>query len=386
MRSKVLDMTSKLRKIRLGDFVELVDIRNKANTFTVDDLCGISIKKILTPTKADTNNLDVTNYKIVKKGWFTYSLVTSRNGNKISIAYNDSKDCIVSQINPVFRIRNENELHPRYLMMFFNRVEFDRYSRFNSWGSARETFDWNEMCAIELEIPPIDIQRKYVAIYESLLSNLDSYQNNLDDFKTACDLSIESFKRMFPMKPLNTFASLIDERNKENEFRNVYGLTVYKKFIETKADLRNVLLTNYKIVRKGDIAFVPTTNRNGDKIACGLCEEDCIVSQIYEVMRLDKTKVVPGYVFMWFLRTEMDRFARYNSWGSARENISWEDLGSYQIPVPPIETQINIMKLNEIFYRRKKYIDELKVVINKICPILIRGSILEAKGEKQNAN
>lgn len=376
----------RINKVRIGDCIELVKIKCGIPNLTVNDVSGINRdKEFFEPSKQVGS--DTSDYKIVPPGCFACNLMHIGRDVVLPISINQTlKNKIVSGAYHVFKFIDESKLLKEYFFIFLKSSEKDRYFWFHCDSSVRDGMDWDVFCDIEIEVPSIDVQRKYVAIYESLLSNLHSYQNNLDDFKTACDLSIESFKRRFPMKPLNTFASLIDERNKENKFRNVYGLTVYKKFIETKADLRNVLLTNYKIVRKGDIAFVPTTNRNGDKIACGLCEEDCIVSQIYKVMRLDTTKVVPGYVFMWFLRTEMDRFARYNSWGSARENISWEDLGSYQIPIPPIETQISIMKLNEIFCRRKKYIDELKVVINKICPILIRGSIIEAEGGKQNAN
>ena len=145
---------------RLGNFIEQIDIRNSALSFTYENLKGLSINKNLIPTKANTNELDLKNYKIVKHNEFTYCTVTSRNGNKISLAYNDGDDCIVSSINPTFKVKDESKLLPRFLMMYFNRSEFDRYARFNSWGSARETFTWEDMRDIEINLPPIEIQRK----------------------------------------------------------------------------------------------------------------------------------------------------------------------------------------------------------------------------------
>ena len=180
---------------RLGNFIEVIDERNVDGKFTAKDLKGISINKVLMSTKADISNLNVKNYKILKSNYFTYCTVTSRNGNKISLAYNDGKGCIISSINPVFRVVDERKLLPKYLMMYFRRSEFDRYARFNSWGSARETFSWEDFCDIELVIPPIEIQKKYVDVYESLLHNLKVYESKLEDLKLVCDGYIEDLRR-----------------------------------------------------------------------------------------------------------------------------------------------------------------------------------------------
>ena len=150
---------------KLGNYIEQTDNRNTDLQFNVNQLRGISINKILMPTKANKDDLNLKGYKVVKNNEFTYCTVTSRNGNKISLAYNDGEDCIVSSINPTFKIKDEAKLLPRFLMMYFNRAEFDRYARFNSWGSARETFTRDDMCDIDIDLPSLDIQKKYVAVY-----------------------------------------------------------------------------------------------------------------------------------------------------------------------------------------------------------------------------
>lgn len=117
-------------------------------------------------TKADMNGVSLAPYKLFKTKEFCYVTVTSRNGEKISIAMNNAnKTHIVSSSYLVFRCKDEEELLPEYLFILLSRPEFDRYSRFNSWGSARETFDWSEMCRVEIPKPPIDVQKAIVEVF-----------------------------------------------------------------------------------------------------------------------------------------------------------------------------------------------------------------------------
>ena len=152
---------------RLGDYIRAVDVRNRE--LSVTTLLGVSISKEFIPSIANTIGTDMSTYKIVHKGQFAYGPVTSRNGDKVSIALLDNEDnAIISQAYTVFEVKDVNELLPEYLMMWFRRPEFDRYARFHSHGSAREIFDWEEMCDVMLPIPPIERQREIVAEYETL--------------------------------------------------------------------------------------------------------------------------------------------------------------------------------------------------------------------------
>lgn len=152
---------------RLGDYIRLVDVRNK--NLDVQTLLGVSIQKKLMPSIANTVGTDMSNYKIIQRNQFAYGTVTSRNGDKISIALlKEFEKAIVSQIYLVFEIKDTAELLPDYLMMWFRRPEFDRYARYKSHGSARETFDWNEMIETELPIPSIEKQKELVAEYQTI--------------------------------------------------------------------------------------------------------------------------------------------------------------------------------------------------------------------------
>lgn len=165
----------------LGDYIRLVDERNK--NLAVTKLLGVSISKKFIPSIANIVGTDLSNYKIVRTGQFAYGPVTSRNGEKISIAYLDEEDCIISSSYTVFEVENREELDPEYLMLWFSRPEFDRYARYKSHGSVREIFDWNELCMVELLVPDIEKQRKMVKAYKTITDRIDLKQkinDNLD--------------------------------------------------------------------------------------------------------------------------------------------------------------------------------------------------------------
>ena len=152
---------------QLGNYIREVNIRN--TELKVENLLGVSIQKAMMPSIANTVGTDMSTYKIVKQGQFAYGPVTSRNGDKISIALlNEYEEAIVSQAYTSFEVIDKGKLLPEYLMMWFRRPEFDRYARFKSHGSAREIFDWDEMCNTELPIPSPEKQCEIVAEYNAL--------------------------------------------------------------------------------------------------------------------------------------------------------------------------------------------------------------------------
>src|SRR5690554_707931 len=156
----------------LGSYIQEVNVRN--NELRVDRLLGVSIQKVLMPSIANTIGTDMRNYKILKKNQFTYGPVTSRNGDKISIALlEDFDEAIISQAYTAFEINDAAILHPEYLMMWFRRPEFDRYARYMSHGSAREVFGWDELCQIKLPIPTIEKQREIVAEYNTVINRIE---------------------------------------------------------------------------------------------------------------------------------------------------------------------------------------------------------------------
>lgn len=379
MLLKVLDMG--LTKYKLKDLLHLEDTRNTESEYSLEDVTGISIQKVFIETKANMEGVSLTPYIIVKPDFFVYVTVTSRNGERITLAHNDTdKTYIVSSSYVVFSVSRPDLLNSDYLFMFFNRPEFDRYSRFNSWGSAREVFSWDDMCDIEIDLPPLSVQQKYVDIYKAMVANQQSYERGLEDLKLVCDGYIEDLRRKTPSEFIAPYIHRHDVRNGKNGTKNVMGISTSKVFREPTSKVNRNELANYKVVKPRQIGFVQTThNEKVFAYAFNNTDEDIVVSAVNEVFSTDEDKLCPEYLCMFFNRAEFDRYARFHSWGSARETFTWEDLRNVQIPIPDISIQKAIADIYKVYTTQKQINEQLKEQIKNICPILIKGSLEEGK-------
>lgn len=367
-----------LNKVKLGELIEQSDERNEDLTYDLSAVRGISIKKIFIDTKADMEGVSLRPYKLVAPDSFAYVTVTSRNGEKITLAHNDTETTyIVSSSYIVFRVKRKDLLLSDFLFMIFNREEFDRYSRFNSWGSARETFSWEEMCDIDIELPSLEVQQKYVNVYLAMLANQRAYEKRLDDLKLVCDAYIEDLRRKMPCEEIGVFLKETRQKNDNGLALKNRAVSNSKIFVDAKeAVFSGVETRNYLIVNKEDFAYNTVTTRNADKLSIALNKDDkCLVSPLYTTFKIvDKQQLLPEYLMLWFLRDEYDREARYKSWGSARELFSFDILAETKIPIPSIEVQKSIAELYKVYNQRKEINEKLKAQIKNLCPILIRGA------------
>ena len=376
-----------LTRYKLGDLIELCEAKNDNLEYGIDDVKGISIQKIFIETKADMSGVSLKPYYLVQPDDFAYVTVTSRNGEKITIAHNmTDKTYIVSSSYIVFCVKAKELILSDFLFMYFNRPEFDRYSRFNSWGSARETFSWEDMCDIEIDLPPLAIQQKYVDVYNAMLANQKCYERGLEDLKLVCDAYIEDLRRKIPCEEIGKHIEESVAKNTDGKYgiEFIKGVSIKKEFIETKANTNDLSTTNYNIAKKGHFSFNPNTARMGDKfcIAYNNTNNDILVSSIYPVFYIkEKTKLSPEYLMLFFMRSEFDRYVRFNSWGSAREMFNYEDITHVKIPIPNYNVQQAIVYIFTVFKERKYINEKLKNQIKDICPILIKGSIEEARKE-----
>ena len=372
-----------LKKYKLGELISLCDERNSDNKYTLLDVKGISIKKEFIETKADMAGVSLSPYILVRPDSFAYVTVTSRNGEKITLAHNTSEDTyVVSSSYIVFKVDRPEIILSDYLFMFFNRPEFDRYARFNSWGSARETFSWEDFCDIDITLPSIEQQRKYVDVYLALQNNLAAYQSKAEELKLVCDGYLDKLKSENEKLKIGEFIEMCDERNSEGIYtlKNLRGVSIEKKFIDTKADMAGVSLAPYIVVKPDFFVFVPVTSRNGEKITLAIndSKDTYIVSSAYTVFKVqDTNKLLPEYLFMFFNRPEFDRYARFNSWGSAREVFTMDDMNDVAIPIPDISVQREIVNIHKCYIERKRIAEALKEQLKNICPVLIRGSLTE---------
>lgn len=370
-----------LTKYAIGDLIELVEETNAENKYGPDDVRGMTITKEIIPTKADVANTDLSRFWVVHPKEFIYNPRT--HGKHIGFGYNDTQETfIISWNNIAFRVKDcmKSIVLPEYLFMHFNRKEWDREACYRSWGSSTEVFSWDALCEMTLDLPPLEIQQKYVDIYYSLLENQRSYERGVDDLKLVCDGYIEDIRRKIPCEKIAPYLIYSDNRNILGlGIASVRGITTAKELIPTKADMGGVDLTNYKTVLPDQFAYVPDTSRRGEKISLGLNRtgEIFLVSSISEVFGTKREQLLPEYLMLFFARTEFDRYARFNSWGSAREAFSYSDMCEVQIPVPDIKTQRALSKIFSVYNQRKEINEKLKMQIKNICSVLIKGSLID---------
>lgn len=376
-----------LSKYKLGELIELVTETNSELKYKADDVRGMTITKEIIPTKANVKGSDLSKFLVVHSYEFIFNPRT--HGKKIGFGYNNSEDTfLISWNNIAFRVSSKakGRVLAEYLFLHFNRSEWDREACFRSWGSSTEVFSWDALCEMEVDLPPIDIQRKYVAVYNAMLANQQSYERGLEDLKLTCDAYIDQLRRNTPSVAIGQYLMPSDERNTLNlSADSVRGLSVSKDMIETKANMNGVSVSNYKIVPPRYIAYVSDTSRRGDKMSLGFnrTKETFLVSSISTVFKTDTRCLLPEFLMLYICRDEFDRYARFHSWGSARETFDWDEMCDVRIPIPAIEIQQDIVNIYEAYLTRKEINEKLKTQIKGLCPILIKGSIEEAMKIKE---
>lgn len=369
-----------LTRYKLGELIELCDVRNYDGAYTLDNIRGISTGKEFIDTKANMDGISLSLYKVVNCQEFAFVADTSRRGDKIAIAFNNGDQAIlISSIYTVFCVSRKNILLSDYLFVYFNRPEFDRYARFNSWGSARETFNWEDMCDIDIDLPSLSVQQKYVDIYKAMVANQQSYERGLEDLKLVCDGYIEDLRRKMPCEAIGNFIKQSKDKNIDGAITLEQGINIEKKFITPQRSNENFF--GRQIVRTGQIAYC--TQLNNENVAVALRKEpDCIVSAVYDVIYIiDKNILLPEYLMMWLSRSEFGRYVYWASQGTSYEFLSYENLSKYNIPIPNIDVQKSISNIYNVYINRKEINEKLKKQIKDICPILIRGSLEEGKAK-----
>ena len=283
----------------LGNYIKLVDTRNR--DLAITNLLGVSIEKKFIPSIANIVGTDLSSYKVVCTGQFAYGPVTSRNGEKISIAYLDGKDCIISSSYSVFEVSNKEELDPEYLMLWFSRPEFDRYARFKSHGSVREIMDWDEMCKVELPVPSIDKQRSIVKAYQTITERIELKRRINDNLEATAmslykswfidyepfDLDDEGLPVGWCKEKLNdklsTSTQSINPQKMDCDFVWHYSIPAYDNEKLPSKDTPSSILSNKYIVPQNAILVSklnPDTKRIWRSVPCfenAICSTEFIV-------------------------------------------------------------------------------------------------------------
>lgn len=354
---------------RLGDYIQPVDIRNKE--CTVETLLGVSNAKVFIPSIANTIGTDMSNYKVITKGQFAYVTVTSRNGDKLSVALMQEEEAIVSQAYTVFEVMDKTELLPDYLMMWFRRPEFDRYARFKSHGSAREIFDWEEMCEVRLPIPDIEEQREIVAQYEAITrrialnericANLEETAQALYNKMFVQDIDSDNLPDGWRMGTLDEIATFrYGQQTERHDKSEKYMYPVYSGYAITGySESCNIYEPTIVIIARG----------NSGTGEIRMTPSKCFLSN------LAISIVVPHEIkdYLYYFLSQADTMSLRS--GSAQAQITISSLELFDIILPPNKLTLDfklrirpirkykeeLLRENEILYRIIDfYINNLK--------------------------
>ena len=330
----------------LGDYINLVDLRNRELGIT--NLLGVSIEKRFIPSIANIVGTDLSRYKVVKNGQFAYGPVTSRNGEKISIALLNGEDCIISSSYTVFEVTRKDELDPEYLMLWFSRPEFDRYARYRSHGSVREIFDWEELCNVKLPIPPIEKQKKIVKAYKTITDRIALKQQINDNLEAQASA---------------IYHSLFDEQSEwekgfVSDFGDVVGGATPSKDVDeyfcsdgivwlTPKDLTS---TGKKFIYKGETDITETAYRScstkmlpkGSVLLTSRAPVGCVAIAMTELCTNQGFKsIVPfkeiGTAFVYYFLKENRQLIESHSSGTTFMEISGNVLKDIPVSIPPEE-------------------------------------------------
>lgn len=359
---------------KLIELIEQVSV--KCGIENHNNISGINIQKRFMPSKNSGSN--TSNYKIVGHNQFACNLMHVGRDEKIPIALNfDNQEIVVSPAYTVFRVIDTSIVNIDYLNMIFTSSEFDRYAWFCTDASIRGNLDWERFLDIQLDLPPLHVQEKYVAIYKAMLANQKAYENGLEDLKLVCDAELDIFKQTCHLEQVGNLFSEVDKRNSDNQLSEVLGININKEFMPSKATSEK--LDRYKVIEKNQFAYSAMQTGRDETIRIALYSKDepALVSPAYSILETND-RVLPEYVMMWFSRKEADRYGWFLSDSSIRANLDLKRFYEIEIPIPDIHIQQSIVDIYNAYITRKKINEHLKQQIKDICPILIAGAIKEA--------
>lgn len=365
-----------IKWVRLGDYIERSMTNNSDLKYGPEFIEGVTSNGEFSKTRANLIDINLKPYKLVNNGDFVYNPSRFNIG---SIAYRTQGFCIVSHLYVVFHLNSKGKefIIPEFLYLYIYRQEFFRMIDYLNFGSQRPEFNFFELSEIKIPLPPLEVQKELVNTYIGLKALAEENEALIKPLHNACEAFISNCKSKFREDELGKYIEQCDERNSNEQYtlNDVRGISNLKNLIETKADMKDVALTPYKLLRPREFSYVTVTSRNGGKISLAINDTDntFIVSSSYiNFKSKDYKKLLPEYLFILLSRSEFDRYARFNSWGSARETFDWDELCRVKVPVPPIEVQQSIVNLYSCLEEAKKIASEARDKLKTVCPALVQ--------------
>lgn len=375
-----MTQNNEIRWVRLGEYIE--PFRKKCGDAEAL-VSGVDINKQFISTRANMEGIDVSKYYLVPPKHFACNLMHIGRDERLPIAYNATEDnLVVTSAYFVFKIKAEKieEVCGEYLSIYFQLSEVDRLTWFYTDSSVRGNLPEGRFLDLEFPLPSPEKQRELVATWKGLRDMKEQNEAMAAPLMQLCQSRLQELKHTYPLTEIGPYIEQCDERNSENLYTqdDVRGISTDKKFLPTKANLEGVSLTSYKVVNPMDFAYVADTSRRGDKIALALntTDDKILISSIYTTFKSkDLSKLLSEYLYLMMSRSEFDRYARFHSWGSARETFNWEDMCRVAIPLPSIEEQQAIVNIYKCAAECKRIAEEADKLSREICPALMQKAI-----------
>lgn len=368
MNSEHLMQIEGAPKVALGSLIETLDVRG--GVFDSNEIEGVNINKTFVPTVANLENTNLSKYKHVPVDAFAANLMHIGRDITFPVALNTSS--VTKYISPayfVFRIKDKNKLLPLFLLTLFRTSSFDRRVWFATDSSIRGNLTWDDMCRVKIPLPPIEVQREYVAAYQGLTKLIEENEALLKSLESTAQACVAECREKWPLREVGDFIRFVREKNTDCRITLEQGINIQKRFIAPQRSNSN--LSSRVIVRKGQFAYC--TQLNNENVAIALREgEDCVVSPVYSVFELTSLKILPEFLLLCLMRSEFGRYVYWASVGSAYEFLTEESLQRYKIPLPPIEVQRAIVALYHCAEEARKIAEEAKVQLARVCPAMIQ--------------
>ena len=323
---------------------------------------------------------DTSKYQVVPPRHFACNLMHVGRDRVLPIAYNHSKnDKYVSPAYTVFSLKEGGGVLDDYFFIMLKCEEQDRFFWFHADASVRDGMSWSDFCDVQISVPDLPTQQKYVDIYKAMVANQQSYERGLEDLKLVCDGYIEDLRRKMPRKKIGPYIRPCNEKKSDKSIKLFQGINVDHVFTDPKRIAEDS--GNGSVVRRGQFAFNKVMKAHNTKLPIALREgPDCVVSSSYQVFEVSNTgQLLPKYLLLWMNREETQRYAGFISFGTTRDIFSFDDMGEIAIPIPDIKTQQSIVDIFSVYQMRYDINEKLKEQIKNICPILIRGSLEEGR-------
>lgn len=363
---------SKCKWVRLGDYIEMRHENNSSLKYGAELIEGVNNNGEFQQTKAITDDINLKPYKVVRHGDMVYNPSRLNIG---SLAYRIGEMCIVSHLYQVFYVKEEykNILSSEFLTLYLRRNEFYRYVDYDNFGSQRAEYNLKKLGELHIPLPPIEEQQKVVNAWKALREIKEQNEAIAAPLMQVCQSYIQELKHKYESVEIGSYIEEVTRTNVDDAYGevDVRGVSNDKTMREYKGSLAGRNFKKFLLIKPDEFVFNKRTNAG-----MGLClvkDRPYIFTEDYEAFTIsDKKKLLPDFLYLFFVRPDFDRYILFNSWGSSVIFFHIADMKHVKIPLPPIDVQQSIVNLYNCANEAKKIAEEADKKSREICPALIQ--------------